>query len=133
MLSNNHILLVSYLEEWISSKVDLSSTVLVSDNVKCIGAPSMPKIAGFRPDCIAIAMNGDYLYIGEAKTENDLQNDHSLRQIESYLIRLKEQGKGIFVLAVPWGCEGTATDLVRYLAERSSTSMVAWEVVSNRP
>ncbi|HVL40000.1 MAG TPA: hypothetical protein VM328_11475 [Fimbriimonadaceae bacterium] len=53
--------------------------------------------------------------IGEAKTQQDLETDHSRQQISAFLDYLASTPRGIFVLAVPFAAGATARRLIAEL------------------
>lgn len=67
------------------------------------GDPVPPQIGGYRPDIIARHRNQPTrLVIAEAKTDGDVDNLHTRRQIEAFIRHLAgmPRGNGTFVLAV---------------------------------
>ena len=76
------------------------------------GDPIPPIIGGYRPDIIArYARVCPDLLIAEAKTDRDVDNQHTLEQIDAFINHLDtlQFGVGTFILAV----DGRVADLAR--------------------
>lgn len=82
------------------------------DLPKLLGAEKPPRIEGFVPDVYALDAPVSVTILGEAKTEDDLETDHSRRQIRAFLSFLAQQEAGVLILAVPWQAGTTARNLV---------------------
>ena len=85
---------------------------VLSDIQKNPGDPVPPLICGYRPDIFARSELTDrHLFIAEAKTAHDIDNQHTLDQIAAFLCHLDTQplGVGTFILAV----DGRVADLAR--------------------
>ena len=67
---------------------------------------------GFRPD--VMYQYGDRLFIGEAKTADDVDREHSLKQYESYIKKCSLfSGHATFILAVPWLEYATVYNIIK--------------------
>jgi hypothetical protein len=60
-----------------------------------------PKIGSSRPDLFAECIDKDFLVIGEAKTEYDVENRHTDEQIVNYCKHLASNN-GLLILCVLW-------------------------------
>ena len=103
MESNKHHSLVKKIYEYVSSLDFIESRLIQSDIFEVSGIVTrMPE--GFVPDLFYCYK--DYLIIGEAKTDEDFEKEHSLLQYHSYFDFIRKKSKlgfnCIFVMAVPW-------------------------------
>lgn len=74
-------------------------------------------IEGYRPDIYYCFEN--LLIIGEAKTANDVERQHSRAQYEAYLKECANfHGNAIFILVVPWMERATAHNILRNLRKK---------------
>ena len=88
------------------------------------GDPVPPLISGFRPDIIGYyAPISSDVVIAEAKTNCDIDNQHTFNQIDAYLNHLDtlSNGIGTFVLAVD-GCLADHARMVLELIYRRKIS-----------
>ena len=88
------------------------------------GDPVPPLIGGYRPDIIARTLaSGPDLLIAEAKTDRDIDNRHTLDQINAFVehLRTLPRGVGTFVLAVD-GCVADRARTVLRFACRERVS-----------
>lgn len=109
--SLKHISLINIMKEYICSKENVDKALLfVDDPADRKNAP--PTINGYRPD-IYYDFNG-LLIIGEAKTKDDLLNNHTKGQLENYLILCANYtGESRLYLSVPWTEAILAQNLVK--------------------
>ena len=88
------------------------SVLVRADVQESPGDPVPPLIGGYRPDIIARCARRcpDFL-IGEAKTDRDISNQHTLDQVSAFIDHLDTLplGVGTFILAV----DGRVADLAR--------------------
>ncbi len=71
--------------------------------------------------------------IGEAKTQRDLETDHSRQQIVAFLRYLSKTSRGIFVLSVPMVAGATARRLLSELYEPFAATADTQVVVLDKP
>ena len=86
-------------------------------------------IESYRPD-IYYCFEG-LLIIGEAKTANDVERQHSRAQYESYLRECASfHGRAFLLLAVPWMERATAHNILRNLRKKIpgnyTTKIIEW-------
>ena len=75
-------------------------TLIATDTASGTTLPPLTQ-EGYRPDLYY--NSGDLLIIGEAKTSDDIERDHSRRQYESYIKKCALfQGQAMLIFAVPW-------------------------------
>lgn len=91
--------IVDYVNITFASKYSLTT---YHDLPKAIGAEKPPAIGNFRPDFYAVDVPLTITIIGEAKTFNDLETEHSRNQYLSFISYLSQHDKGYFILAIPF-------------------------------
>ena len=111
--SLNHLELVDrmigYVEREYRPAYEL---VIFHDKPSVIGGEKPPRIGGYQPDLYATDTPVSIIILGEAKTEDDLETEHSRNQLIAYLRFLAWQPRGVLVLAVPWQASATATNVL---------------------
>ena len=98
--SNKHKVLVEYALRFIKDSVGEDLSYFIETDIND-GRP-LPQLTmeGYRPD-VFFEYNG-VMFIGEAKTSDDILREHSINQYYSYLKKCSlKQGHATFVLAVP--------------------------------
>lgn len=120
--------ILSYVERTYRHSYHL---VVFHDLPALIRAEKPPRIGGFVPDVYAVDAPPSILIIGEAKTQCDLDTDHSQRQLIAFLKHLALQPNGQLVLAVPWTASATARNLLRRLKLESSCETVHSVVIDD--
>lgn len=99
--SGQHKKLVQLIIEDISNTVGVDYCCLIESDLS--DERPLPQLTpeGFRPD--VMYQYGDIMFIGEAKTGDDVDREHSLKQYESYIKKCSLfSGQATFILAVPW-------------------------------
>jgi hypothetical protein len=81
-----------------------------------IGCDKPPKIGAFRPDVYAADVPTTTVVIGEAKTADDLDTEHTRRQLLDFAHFLKLYPGSSLLLAVPWSLRARA----QFLLERAA-------------
>ena len=59
-----------------------------------------PLVNGFRPDVYARLEQTGLIIIAEAKTDKDIDNQHTLNQTRSFINYLNDKKSGLFILSV---------------------------------
>ena len=132
--SLQHRALVNLLKEHFRKLDDPLTHVEFSDEPDYLGSNKPPLIGGYRPDVVWKTPFNRYRFIGEAKTGNDIDNNHSRAQFEAYLNALHYDGdNGQLVVAVPWGAENTASALLHSLAVKNEISTLRYSIISTAP
>ena len=114
MESKAHHTLVKYINKYVSNISGVVSSLIESDIFEISG--NITRMSeGFIPD---LYYNYDNLcIIGEAKTEEDLEREHSINQYKSYISHLEKKCsngcKCLIVIAVPWGASITAYRIIK--------------------
>ena len=115
MESLKHHNLVKEIYKYVISCKNVEKSLIESDIFEVSGnVTRMPE--GFIPDLYYKYNN--LLIIGEAKTDEDFQREHSMQQYISYLNCLKKYSSEymcIFIIAVPWQTTKTACRIINKL------------------
>ena len=129
MESREHHQLVKILYNYVSSIASIESSLIESDIYEING--NVTHMAeGFVPDLYY--NHNNITIIGEAKTEIDLEKEHSINQYKSYINHLdnkiKEGNKCILVMSVPWGTSVSAFKLLKRLINNNIILVVINEL-----
>ena len=109
MESKAHHTLVKYIYNYVSNISNIKKELIESDIFEVNGNVTR-MTEGFVPD---VYYNyGNMCIIGEAKTEEDLEREHSINQYKSYIAHVEKKicngSKAIIIVAVPWAASITA-------------------------
>ena len=114
MESKAHHTLVKYIYRFVSSMNEIEKSLIESDIFEINGNVTRMN-EGFVPDLYYNYNN--YCIIGEAKTEGDLDREHSINQYKSYISHLEKKCsngcKCLIVIAVPWSASITAYKIIK--------------------
>lgn len=114
-----HAALVQAIVVWSQREFGISAEIAVREDVVSTGRGERPpRIGGFVPDVYATDVPTTRTLIGEAKTQKDLETEHSRQQIEAFLHHLAHTPSGVFVLSVPLAAAATARRQVAELMRR---------------
>ena len=131
--SGIHADLVQALIRFAERKFDgLANIAVREDSVRPMRGERPPRIEGFVPDVFATNVPTTITLIGEAKTQQDLERDHSRRQIFAFLSYLSKTQQGIFVLCVPLSASATARRILSEI-NRSFPTADTQTVVLDHP
>ena len=119
--SQNHHYYTHCIVSWIENNYSKNKMVVIADLDNPIGEERPPNINGYIPDVYARNIKNDITIIGEAKTQNDISNEHTKNQIRSYLDYLCLARQGILVIATQWDSVNSIKSIVK-LALRDSSS-----------
>jgi len=125
--SVNHLRLVEHLVAHITATYE--GLVVFHDLPAALGAEKPPRIGGYVPDVFATDAPTTITIVGEAKTESDLETDHSREQLVAFLQYLGARQRGVLVLAVPWQVRATAKNLLASLQRQHRCNHVATIVI----
>ena len=125
MESKKHHTLVKKIYEYVSSLDFIENKLIQTDIFEISGnVTRMPE--GYVPDLFY--NHNDSIIIGEAKTDDDLERDHSLHQYESYFNYIQEKSKKgcscTFVMAVPWEAVKAAIRICKKYSDSSNVKIV---------
>jgi hypothetical protein len=111
--SSKHAALVQVIIKYIGREHGhVEGLGIVNDLSGPLRAEKPNRIEGFVPDVYAFDAPLTTVIIGEAKTGDDLETEHSKRQMTAFLTFLGHQKAGIFILAVPWQLKRRADTVV---------------------
>jgi hypothetical protein len=114
--SIQHTALVQIIIKYIAREhAQIAALGVVNDLSSPLHAEKPNRIDGFVPDVYAFDAPLTTIIIGEAKTRDDLETEHSRKQITAYLSFLGHQQTGIFILAVPWQAKRRASAIIETL------------------
>jgi hypothetical protein len=122
--SEKHSRLVHSLIEWTSDTYfagDIGDILVHSHAGTYKSVP--PSIGGHIPDICAKIPSSNTTLIGEAKTQNDIDNDHTRSQFIAYLNHCRQLESGLIVIAVPWQYVNFTRRIVALLQNRLSTNV----------
>jgi hypothetical protein len=128
-LSADHQALLEQIVQWCTARLPADNYIVLTDSFERTRHGPPPKIAGHRPDLVWVRADGSFEVIGEAKTRNDIDNDHTRRQLCGFLQTLDIQGYGKLVVAVPWGFEAVATSTLVSLQRQAEIQEKRWTVI----
>lgn len=111
MESQAHIDLVNRIYEYMTRLIKEENICLIErDSAGVIGEAYTAD--SFVPD--VYYSFGGTLMIGEAKTENDFERNHSIRQYESYIKECNLfEGDATLIIGIPWQLSATAKNFFR--------------------
>ena len=126
MESKAHHTLVKYIYKYVSNLSDVEFGLIESDIYEINGNVTRMN-EGFVPD-LYYNFN-DLCIIGEAKTEDDLDREHSINQYKSYISHLEKKysngSKCLIVVAVPWSASITAYKILkRIIGDKNGIRLV---------
>ena len=96
---------------------NLADIAVREDAVRPLRGERPPRIEGYVPDVFVTDVPTTTTLIGEAKTQQDIETDHSRQQISAFLSYLSKTPRGIFVLSVPIAASATARRLLAEINE----------------
>jgi hypothetical protein len=109
----------------------LYALVVMHDLPGQLGGDHPPRIGGYVPDIYALDAPPSIIIIGEAKTHEDLDTEHSRRQFFAFLKYANQQSSGVFILAVPWQVAATARNLLQRLTRQQGLERVRIVVIDD--
>ena len=86
-------------------------------------------IGGNRPDIFARDISTGRAAIGEAKTTDDVDNQHTRDQLASYFEYLRAQSEGELWIGVPWMSAGTAIRVSKLVRQQTQSEAIPISVV----
>lgn len=117
--SATHAGLVRSIVRFAESEFGSLDNVAIREDAICpMRGEKPPRIGGYTPDVYAADVPTTRTLVGEAKTQADLETQHSERQIAAFLEFLARTPGGIFVLAVPLTAGATARRLTAEMNAR---------------
>jgi hypothetical protein len=130
--STNHTSLLSRLLIYVQQNMNEHQRLFVlHDMPGAIGCEKPPVIGGYRPDLYAADTPITAAIIGEAKTSNDLETDHSKEQYRAYARYLAMYPGSTMILAVPWHLRVRALTLLRLATNEVNAACVSRIVIDD--
>jgi len=123
--SSEHIKYVELLINWIEkncSKNDFG--LLLADHPEHNEKPK--KILGFVPD---VFVEFESTIIGEAKSFNDVNNSHTIEQLEAYLSYLNISKNSTLLFGVNWKLHDEVHALINKIINDKSYSNINYEIL----
>ncbi len=114
MESLSHHNLVKEIYKYVIKQPNIYKELIESDIFEVAGTVTKMQ-EGYIPDLYY--NHGDIVIIGEAKTEKDLNNLHSIRQLKAYVNHLSQYictgYRATLIIAVPWEASITAYRMLK--------------------
>lgn len=130
--SAKHIELVRCILTYIQNNYSgIRQVAMLHDLPGFVGCDKPPKIATYRPDVYAIDAPLSRTIVGEAKTQIDLEADHSKNQFMAFLSFLRVQPRPTLIVSVPWQAKATARSLLQGLCSRLDAQVVQVVVIDD--
>ena len=129
--SREHQTLVGIVQAWCESQDQEENHIILIDDMTHPGSPVPPAIGRYRPDLVWLRIDGTYRFIGEAKTDPDINNSHTRKQVSCYLEYLELQGSGTLVFAVPWRSKSVAISIIAEVQRSHGYQYRRWVVISD--
>ncbi len=129
--SKQHILLVEQMNQFVCQNIigDNSSLLYIDSPESSYKPRSI--INGFIPD-LYYNFNGK-LIIGEAKTDFDVEREHSINQYYSYFAEANNyDGDAILVFIVSWKMYGTIKNIIKLIKRKDNYEKVKIIVINNK-
>lgn len=124
--SSKHTALVQIIIEYIQQEyADKTALGIIHDLCSPLRAEKPNRIDGYVPDVYAFDAPLTTTIIGEAKTADDLETEHSRRQITAFLSFLGQQKSGTFIIAVPWQVKKRAAALIGFLCQAAGAEGIS--------
>lgn len=133
--TSTHVFLVAKLLEWVEQNVTPKGDLcILVDSSSSPPESRPPTIGGKVPDVYVKSVGPDHLVlIGEAKTSQDVETEHTREQFRCYLDHLKWQPRSILLIAVPWHMARLAQSIVRRVQEEQNAEHVSVYVLEDLP
>ncbi len=130
--SSKHLDLVRRVLEYIRKQhCGIEHVATLHDLPGVIGCDKPPKIGAYRPDVYALDAPLTKTIVGEAKTQADLEAEHSKDQFAAFLKYLRLQPNPSLVVGVPWQAKATARTLLQNLCRRFDAQNVQIVIVDD--
>lgn len=129
--SDHHRSLVQALEKEISiDPIWQNHPIIFSDIRNGVALDVPPAIGSYRPDLFARDISTQLVIIGEAKTANDIDNQHTFDQLASFFDFLLSQRQGELWMGVQWLNAGTAIRVCTHIRKKMSAEHIPVRVLS---
>jgi hypothetical protein len=129
--SDHHRSLVKALAEDIAGDSRWAMPPIVySDLQDGVSGDPPAAIGSNRPDAFARDISTGRTVIGEAKTTDDIDNQHTRDQLASYFEYLRIQPEGELWMGVPWMSAGTAVRVSKRVRQQTHSEAIPICVVA---
>jgi hypothetical protein len=123
--SKKHHSLVKIIYDYVIENEEVEESLVQSDIFEIKGnVTRMPE--GFVPDLYYKYDNK--IILGEAKTDSDLDREHSILQFKSYINYLKRYSNldydCMFIIAVPWEASIAASRIIRRIINEENINLI---------
>ena len=120
-----HADLRKIIKKWITSNLASYCLTIVDDDPRNPLGSSVPEIRGSIPDLYGHSYINGIQVIGEAKTSNDIINNHTEKQLRAYLKHLNVyNNKGYLIIAVALRDRDEMTNLVRKIVREVNENIL---------
>ena len=120
-----HADLRKIIKKWITSNLGSYSLTIFYDDPRNPLGSSVPEIRGSIPDLYANSYKHGIQVIGEAKTSNDIINNHTEKQLRAYLKHLNVYNKkGYLIVAVAFRDRDEMINLVRKIVREVNKNIL---------
>lgn len=106
------------------------SPVVYFDLQDLVSSEPPPYIGSNRPDVFARDLSTGRTLIGEAKTTDDIDNQHTIDQLTSFFDYLHTRSEGELWIGVPWLSAGTAIRVCKLIRKRTNSENIPICVIS---
>ena len=123
-----HTNLVREIINWV--KINCSSNdyyLIQSDLPENKKYSKPPLVLGFYPD---VFVNFNKTIIGEAKTRDDINNHHTIQQINAYLKYLSKKKNSLFIFACPWEVYEESFNLINKIQQETEANNVEIQIIN---
>jgi hypothetical protein len=128
--SISHIRLVNRILVWVRLEHgDCRHLCILSDLPDSRSSEKPPLIGGFLPDVFVEDAPPTFTVIGEAKTAQDLEREHTKRQFRGYLLYLKLRLRPCLIVSTPWFVANSAKSLIAAAQREVEAASVAVRII----
>ena len=128
--SISHIQLVQRILKWVESEMPECQCLCIFKDLPDAGRhDKTPSIDGFFPDVFVEDTPPTFTLIGEAKTAEDLETEHSKRQLRAFLSYLKLRPRPRLIVSTPWFAVNSAKSLIAAAQRNVEATNVTISVV----
>ena len=120
-----HADLRKIIKNWVKSNFDGYNLTIIDDDSGNPLGYGVPNIRGKKPDLYGHSYKHGIQVIGEAKTSNDIINNHTKKQLRAYLKHLNVYNKkGYLIVAVALRDRDEMTNLVRKIVREVNINIL---------
>ena len=120
-----HHKLVKVIYEYVSNQLNINNSVIECDIFEIDGNVTRMQ-EGYVPDLYY--KYNDLIIVGEAKTEQDLERIHSIKQLESYVNHLNNYinmgYQAVLIVSVPWEASISAYRMVKKIINNKNIKII---------